>query len=88
MSEIKRPRRYYLHKRLQAALYEESDIELTWQAKQESEPGTPLPTSFPHRAALAAFGYTTSEDLDGADADELLRVGFSTDDAKAIIEAL
>lgn len=70
MAEVKRPRRYYLLKRI----YEtraESGLGNVWRAKQEGEAGVALPANFPLLAVLAAAGYETVEDLDGADADEL-----------------
>lgn len=87
MAEIRRPRRYYLHKRLESRLYFCDDADTVWRAKQEAEPGTPLPGDFVHRSALEALGYTTSEDLDGADADELERAGLTQQQAKAVLAA-
>lgn len=87
MAEIKTPRRYYLHKRLEARLYECSDLELTWRAKQEAQPGTALPASFLLAAEIAALGYTTREDLDGADAAELERAGLTLTQANDVISA-
>lgn len=84
MAEIRNVRRYYLHKRLTA----EGDLGSSWQAKQEAEPGTPLEDGFPFKADLASVGYTTEEDLDGADQAELERVGFKANQAKKIIAAL
>lgn len=84
MSEIRNVRRFYLHKRLQSA----ADDANVWQSKQESEPGTPLADGFPHKSDLAAVGYTTEEDLDGADQAELERAGFKANQAKKIIAAL
>lgn len=87
MADLKTPRRYYLHKRLFARMALE-DSERIWQAKQEAEPGTALPASFPFLSELTQIGYTTREDLDGADEDELTRhAGFSTRDASAILAA-
>lgn len=88
MSEVRRPRRYYLAKRLAARRDGQKALELTWQGKQEAEAGTPLAADFPARAALVAAGYTTTEDLDGADVDELRRAGLSTKDASAALAAL
>lgn len=87
MAEVKRPRRYYLHKRIQAR---EScdDTELSWRAKQEAEPGTPLPATFPLLSQLAAAGYTTKEDLDGADTTELERIGLRKYEATSVLSAL
>jgi hypothetical protein len=55
---------------------------------QEAQPGTELAEDFPSRADLAALGYTTVEDLDGADQDELVRAGLKPNQAKKIIAAL
>jgi hypothetical protein len=88
MAEVKRSRRYYLHKRLEARLYSFDDSEAFWRAKQEAEPGTPLAATLPHRSALADVGYSTVEDLDGADEAELVRAGLNQSQAKAIINAL
>lgn len=88
MSELRRPRRYYLAKRLAARRDGQKALELTWQGKQEAEAGTPLAGGFPARAALFGAGYTTTEDLDGADVDELRCAGLSTRDAEAALAAL
>lgn len=58
-----------------------------WQAKQEEEPGTALPGSFPFLSKLQAAGYKTSEDLDGADATEMQLAGLSLREAEAAIAA-
>jgi hypothetical protein len=80
-------RRVYLHKRV-IARRAKSGLEPAWQAKQEEMGGTDLPGSFPRLAALSAVGYTTEEDLDGADAAELVDyVGLSSSDADAVIAA-
>lgn len=88
MADVKRPRRYYLHKRLEARLYERSDSDTVWRAKQEAEPGTPIADGFPFKTELAAVGYTATEDLDGADVDELVRAGLTQKQAKQVIAAL
>lgn len=90
MADVNRPRRYYLHKRLEARVQCGGDdqLETVWQAKQEAEPGTPLPPTFPHLATLAPLGYTTTEDLDGADVCELERAGLSARDAEEVIAAI
>jgi hypothetical protein len=84
MAEIRNVRRFYLHKRLTG----EEETRPVWQAKQEAEPGTALAEDFPCRSELAALGYTTEEDLDGADQDELVRAGLKTNQAKKVIAAL
>lgn len=87
MADLKSVRRVYLHKRI-AARAQLSNLEPVWQAKQEAEPGTALPASFPFLSELEAVGYTTREDLDGADADELVdHVSLSKRDAEAVIAA-
>lgn len=84
MAEIRNVRRFYLHKRLTG----DENTRPVWQAKQEAQPGTELAADFPARADLAALGYTTAEDLDGADQDELVRAGLKPNQAKKVIAAL
>lgn len=87
MAEIVSARRYYLHKRI-IARAQNTSLEPAWQARQEEMPGTALPASFPFLSELEAVGYTTREDLDGADADELVdHVSLSRRDAEAVIAA-
>ena len=88
MAETRSPRRFFLHKRIQARLFEEGDLEPVWQARQEAEPGTVLASTFPHKSRLAELGYTTTEDLDGADEAELRRAGLTASQAKDVIGAL
>lgn len=49
-------------------------LESVWKSKQEAQPGTALPATFPFLSDLADAGYTTREDLDGADEYELKRI--------------
>jgi hypothetical protein len=84
---VERPRRYYLGKRLEAAVRGSSLAEV-WQAKQEAEPGTSLAADFPYRSRLVAAGYSTVEDLDGATVDELKQAGFSEREASAVLAAI
>lgn len=86
MATIGSVRRYYLHRRIRA-VSEESDMALIWRSKQEAEPGTALPASFPLLSRLTECGYTTTEDLDGADDEELIELGFSSREAKEILSA-
>lgn len=87
MAEFKSPRRYYLLKRI-AAKAEDDGLEGVWRHKQEQESGTALPANFPLRATLVAAGYSTEEDLDGADAAELTKnTGLSTHQANAVLTA-
>jgi len=85
MTTIARARRYYLLKRQVAAASREP-ISSIWQAKQEEEPGTALPADFPSLIALRRAGYTTVEDIDGADANELRQAGVG--DAEAVLAAV
>lgn len=73
---------------MQAHAVEEFALEGVWRAKQEAEPGTPLPSDFPYLTRLAQSGYTTVHDLDGADVEEMLEAGFNEKEALAIGEAL
>jgi hypothetical protein len=85
MSEIRNRRRYCLRKR---QAYDARDEESGyWKGKQEAEPGTALPADFPFLSELEELGYTTEPDLDGADADELVRLGMRARDAETVIEA-
>lgn len=87
MSTLGSPRRYYLAKRHAAVELEDTALEAVWQGKQEAEPGTALAEDFPYLSRLQAAGYSTQEDLDGADADELVEQGFSSREADAIVAA-
>lgn len=67
--------RRYLHRmRMNARLVGDTELEGVWRAKQEAQPGTPLPATFPFLFDLANGGYTTREDLDGADVFELVQI--------------
>jgi hypothetical protein len=88
MADVKRPRRYYLHKRLEARNCSQDDMDLIWRAKQEAEPGTLLGSDFPNKTLLEEIGYTTTEDLDGADEAELVRAGLTQQQAKTVVAAL
>lgn len=85
---ITTPRRYALLKRLYWRRMCEPDLEGVWRSKQEALPGTSLPEGFPLAARLAAEGYTTTEDLNGADKRELAAAGFSPQEAQEILSAL
>jgi hypothetical protein len=81
-------RRIYLKNRKLTAEAGEHAISSVWQARQEEQPGTGLPSDFPYRDELVAAGYSTSEDLEGACADELAEwAGISGRDAKTILAA-
>ncbi len=66
------PRRYYLAKR-HSETENDAGLESVWKAKQEAEPGAPLPVTFPCVAKLTTGGYTTVEDIRGAETAELQR---------------
>ena len=88
MATFSTPRRFYLLKRLSAAALCDKAIAAVWRGKQEGEPGDELPSDFPARDELAAAGYTTGADLDGADADELIDYARLTNrQAAAVIAA-
>lgn len=87
-SEINNTRRFFLLKRI-AAKAEADPLEGAWRHNQEAIGGTALPASFPYRATLVAAGYSTTEDLDGADAAELTKnAGLATRHANAVLAAL
>lgn len=89
MASFLSQRRYYLSRRIVTRLNEEHALSSLLQGKQEAEPNTPLPATFPRLAELQAIGYSAEEDLVGADADELIEwvPGLSTRDAEAILAA-
>jgi hypothetical protein len=87
VSTLLSPRRYYLAKRHAAADAEDTALEAVWQAKQEAESGTALADDFPYLTRLIAAGYSTEEDLAGADATELEAQGFASREAAAIVAA-
>ena len=87
MATLNTPRRYYLQKRRKARALSDA-TEMVFQAKQDAEPGTPLAATFPHLTQLATAGYTTTEDLDGADEDELVTAGLTRREAQDVVAAL
>jgi hypothetical protein len=87
VSQTKNTRRYYLLKVVHSRELDD-DWDTAWRAKQRSFPGAELPDDFPFRERLAAKDYSTVEDLDGADASELSRSGFSARDSIEILAAL
>ena len=88
MSDHPTLRRFYLMKRTAATERTDYAIAAVWQGKQEAEAGSALPEAFPSYAALVAAGYTTKEDLEGADACELVsHACLSQQDAEAVLAA-
>lgn len=82
------PRRWYLLKGHAAELVGDHGLAAAWFGKQQELPGTPLPDTFPHRAALVARQYLALEDLEEATAEELQQVGLTYAQAAAVIAAL
>lgn len=80
-------RRYYLLKRF-ASQQACDGLEQVWRGKQEAAPGVPLSDSFPYRSRLVEQGYSTVEDLNGADVCELQTHCFSPVEAAEILTAL
>jgi len=87
-ASVKTARRYYLGKRRKALEVQDNALADVWRAKQEAEPGQALALTFPHRSKLEALGYTTVEDLDGANQDELISAGLLRREAAAVLAAL
>lgn len=89
MADIKTPRRYYLSRRRYFLTVEyDAAMAGAWRSKQEAEPGTALPSTFPFLSRLATECYETEEDLDGADECELIDAGFTQWEARTILAAL
>lgn len=83
------PRRYYLLKAYAADSLGDEELALTWIGKQRAITGTELAAAFPHRAALVAADYTTTEDLNGATVAELAtNAGLTHTQATAALAAL
>jgi len=81
-------RRFYLLKRITAKNLDDLALSAVWQSKQEEQPGVELPATFPSKTTLAAIGYVAKEDLDGADADELIQyAGLTRRAADAVVAA-
>lgn len=87
MSTLNSTRRFYLLKRLHAKRLTD-DSEGIWRGKQEAIAGTNLPADFPLLTRLESAGYTTIEDLNGADARELRVSCFTAEESERILAAL
>lgn len=86
---INTPRRFYLRKSQELYRQQEEGLAAAYRAKQDGQPGTALPVSFPHLTELTAARYTTREDLTGASLDELVTfAGLAHRDARAVLDAL
>lgn len=90
MSEAASLRRYYVLERMATAQAELLALSAVWRFKQEAEPaGTMLPTTFPNVIELNRVGYEASEDLIGADIQELADyAGLSDGEANDVLAAL
>jgi hypothetical protein len=88
MAAVRNPRRYCLLKSRALDANDMRELAAAFRGKQDAITGTPLPGGVPHQAALAAARYTTVEDLDGADVDELVDQGFPRAHALAVIRSL
>ena len=86
--QVRSVRRYYLLERLAACEREDFAIASVFRAKQEAEAATALPVDFPSRAALVAAGYTTVEDIHGADLQELQCADLTTKQAETVLTAI
>jgi hypothetical protein len=87
---IESVRRYYLLRKFSVLESDDLyDMGQTWRAKQEAVAGTSLPSDFPHLSTLQAVGYSTKEDLTGADSAELVtNAGLNTVEATSVLAAL
>ena len=83
------PRRYYLLQAFEARVRGEDGLWFALRGRQQELAGTALPTSLPGYALLVAAGYTCTEDVVGARADELIRTAkLNRREAEAVIAAL
>jgi hypothetical protein len=81
-------RRYYLLESLAADLRGEEAMADLFRQKQQSVPGTALADDFPSKSLLASAGYTTIEDVNGADAEELECAELTPKQAQAALSAI
>lgn len=83
------PRRVYLLLALDARTREEDGLWFSLRGRQQEIAGTALPTSTPGYDRLIAAGYTCTEDVVGAQADELMKTaGLNRREADAAIAAI
>lgn len=82
-------RRYCLLQSIEAKRRGEEGLQLALLGKQAEYAGTALSTSLPGYARLVAAGYTCTEDVTGARAEELITIaGLSRREADAVIAAI
>lgn len=83
------PRRVYLLMAFDARTREEDGLWYSLRGRQQEIAGTALPASIPGRDRLVAAGYTCTEDVVGAQADELMKTaGLNRREAEAALAAL
>jgi hypothetical protein len=82
-------RRMYLLLALDAKTRDEDGLWFNLRGRQQEFSGTPLATTLPGYDRLIKAGYTCTEDVVGALADELIKVaGLNRREADAVIAAL
>lgn len=86
MIEADKVRRYYLSERLMARARGETALEGVWRWKQELREGDPLPDDFPLVAELALIGYSTFQDLIGAELREMQNAGMTIREAITVLD--
>lgn len=87
-SSIGNHRRYCFLKHLQLEALDEEDQADVWDAKRKAIPGTDIDDMFPGCVQLRAAGYLATEEVQGADADELSEVGLDSSQIDAVFAAL
>jgi hypothetical protein len=91
IATINRPRRYYLlYRQFFSNILGDTTTAGAIRTKQEAQPGRALPSDFPFLAKISApsAGYTTIEDLDGANVRELRNIGLTQAQAIAVLTRL
>lgn len=89
MSAVSNYRRYCLLKSQANRDRGDDALAEAWLTKHSEATGADLPADFPLLTELTAAFYTTAEDLEGADVNELRqRVGLTRSQAEAVIAAV
>lgn len=81
-------RRVYFFKQRAAYARLEDGLGDAWTDKRLAEPGTPLPVTFPWRAAAIAAGVLAIEDIDGASIVALTTLGLNSQQATDIFNRI
>jgi hypothetical protein len=88
MAAVHTYRRYLHRMRVNARFVGDRELAGVWRAKQEAQPGTLLPATFPFLLQLNAGGYEAREDLAGADIYELIQIArLHRGDAETVLTA-